>query len=61
MEKSVDKKFKTILKSIQSSQPTVNSWAQIAAASNQIEQNQQQEIPAAKEQKQEISAAKIQK
>ena len=63
LEKSVDKKFETILRSLQDSQSTVNSWAQVAAAGNQKEQEQkqQQEVPAAKEQRQEISAAKTQK
>jgi hypothetical protein len=61
LEKSVDKKFETILRSIQDSQSTVNSWAQVAAAGNQKKQKQQQEVPAAKEQRQEIPAAKTQK
>src|SRR5437762_10992459 len=33
LEKSVDKKFETILESIKNSQSTANSWAQIAAVS----------------------------
>jgi len=48
LERSVDKKFETILESIKNSQSAVNSWAQIAAQGNQKEQ----EIPAGKEQKQ---------
>ena len=54
MEKSVDKKFETILETIKSSQSTVNSWAQIAAQGNQKEQEQQQKPAIAKVQKQAI-------
>ena len=42
LEKSVDKKFETILESIKNGQLTTNSWAQIAAQNIQKEQEQQQ-------------------
>src|SRR5213595_2540798 len=41
LEKSVDKKFETILEFIKNSQSTANSWAQIAAQNSQKEQEQQ--------------------
>jgi hypothetical protein len=52
LEKSVDKKFETILEFIKNSQLTINSWAQIAAQSIQKEQEQQQKLTITKEQKQ---------
>jgi hypothetical protein len=52
LEKSVDQKLNTILRSIESNQSTVSSWAQIAAQNSQKEQKQQQETAAAKVQKQ---------
>src|SRR5204863_5572238 len=41
LEKSVDKKFETILEFIKSNQSITNSWAQIAAQNSQKEQEQQ--------------------
>src|SRR6266513_143965 len=41
LERTVDKKFETILESIKNSQSIANSWAQIAAQNNQKEQEQQ--------------------
>jgi hypothetical protein len=52
LEKSVDKKFETILESIKNNQSTTNFWAQIAAQSIQKEQEQQQKLTITKEQKQ---------
>ena len=46
LEKSVDKKFETILKTIKNNQSTVKSWAEIAAQTNSKEQ-QQKATPAA--------------
>ena len=37
LEKSVDKKFETILKTIENNQSTVKSWAEIAAQTNSKE------------------------
>ena len=54
LEKSIDRKFETILESIKNSQLTTNPWAQIAAQSIQKEQEQQQKHTIAKEQKQAI-------
>jgi hypothetical protein len=47
LEKSVDKKFETILKTIENNQSTVKSWAEIAAQTNSKEQQQQKATPAA--------------
>src|SRR5438034_4580519 len=44
LEKSVDKKFETILESIKSSQSIINFWTQIAAQNNQKEQEQQKAL-----------------
>jgi hypothetical protein len=54
LEKSVDEKFETILKSIENSQSVSSSWAQIAAQNNQTEQ-QTSTVKA------QTTAAKIQK
>ncbi len=53
LEKSVEKKFETILKTIESNQSAVSSWAQVAA------QNSQKITSSTEQKQQEISWAQI--
>jgi len=64
LEKSVDKKFNTILQSIENSQSTVNSWTQIASQNAQKFQNEQQQhqtVKTVSKQAQSQSSKQVQK